>query len=111
MVGYNPWGPKELDTIECARTHLTEETRMIYIYYFKSYHMLFIRMIVKIVSISLKEEKENLTSPIELYIGYDFLMTRFGKQKTLIHKTLPTPQTIRDTLYIMTLPQFKTGYE
>ena len=81
MVGYNPWGPKELDTIECARTHLTEETRMIYIYYFKSYHMLFIRMIVKIVSISLKEEKENLTSPIELYIGYDFLMMRFGKQK------------------------------
>lgn len=73
--------------------------------------MFFLRMIVKIVSISLKEEKENLTSPIELYIGYDFLITRFGKQKTLIHKTLPAPQTISYTLYIMTLPQFKTGYE
>lgn len=110
MVGYNPWSPKESDTIECARTHLTEETSMLNIY-FKSYHMFFLRMIVKIVSISLKEEKENLTSPIELYIGYDFLITRFGKQKTLIHKTLPAPQTISYTLYIMTLPQFKTGYE
>jgi len=69
MVGYNPGGPKELDTIECARTRLTEETRMLYIYYFKSYYMLFLRMmIVKIVSISLKEEKENLTSPIEFCI-------------------------------------------